>query len=562
MSGLKVIECPVCWYRRDTPENLIPPGRVRVGCPRCGLQFVILNAAAASPCEVVNEELNACRFGYPRLMKLVRGRFPGFKVFYRPDSNPLLLAVTTLLLLIALTCLIPSETTIGGITVTPVDLFSELRRPERVPDPPGVDLSKAAPRQNSSPTVNAPGIAAAAAPASTTGRKSSAYPSRPVAKMAEPETSSQTAFLFDYGTKESPLVSFYEALGAAASKDEHLRVAYYGDSMIEGDLVCIDLRALLQAKFAGSGPGLQRIAPVDAPFRISLRQKHSSNWKSSSLMSRGPNRVPFGIAGPAWMSADGSWVSYAANAGEPAFLESSLVYQATSGDRFVEVVTDGNKTQKVMLESGAGIRRTAIPMPKGGSRQLRITFPVAGVVAYGVSLEGGPGVYVDNFPLRGHSGLELARIRPEEFAAFGRLLDYKLVILQFGVNICQPGNKNFNWYSDKMVQVIHSMRKGLPNAKFLLVSVADRAVKRDGKFVTDESIPALVEAQRRAASTCGIAFFDLYRAMGGRNTMAEWSLKGLGAADRIHISRGGGKRFAKLIYRDLLDTGKEQEAGR
>lgn len=50
--------------------------------------------------------------------------------------------------------------------------------------------------------------------------------------------------------------AFYEALENRASLGRPVRIAYFGDSFIEGDILTADLRSLLQQKFGGRGSRL------------------------------------------------------------------------------------------------------------------------------------------------------------------------------------------------------------------------------------------------------------------------------------------------------------------
>ena len=48
---------------------------------------------------------------------------------------------------------------------------------------------------------------------------------------------------------------FYDALAQRASSRRPVRIAYFGDSFIEGDILTADLRAMLQSRFGGCGVG-------------------------------------------------------------------------------------------------------------------------------------------------------------------------------------------------------------------------------------------------------------------------------------------------------------------
>ena len=56
---------------------------------------------------------------------------------------------------------------------------------------------------------------------------------------------------------------FYQALSRRAKLERPVRIAYFGDSYIEGDILTADLRAYLQQHFGGCGVGFVDIA---SPF--------------------------------------------------------------------------------------------------------------------------------------------------------------------------------------------------------------------------------------------------------------------------------------------------------
>ena len=59
---------------------------------------------------------------------------------------------------------------------------------------------------------------------------------------------------------------FYEALGKVASLDRPVRIAYFGDSFIEADILTGDLREMLQKRFGGCGVGYVSITTKNSWF--------------------------------------------------------------------------------------------------------------------------------------------------------------------------------------------------------------------------------------------------------------------------------------------------------
>ena len=78
---------------------------------------------------------------------------------------------------------------------------------------------------------------------------------------------------------------FYEALLRRNEMQRPVRIAYFGDSFIEGDILTADLRALLQGEYGGAGAGFSDMAPPFAGFRISL-PLHASGWDVRNVLQK------------------------------------------------------------------------------------------------------------------------------------------------------------------------------------------------------------------------------------------------------------------------------------
>ncbi len=112
-----------------------------------------------------------------------------------------------------------------------------------------------------------------------------------------------------------------------------------------------------------------------------------------------------------------------------------------------------------------------------------------------------------------------------------------------------------------MYRTINYIKEAFPNASILLVSVSDKSYKENGEYVTSPAIPALVAAQQRVAQKTHIAFWNLYEAMGGYNTMVNWVQGDTVYAnkDYTHPNFRGASKIAKLFYNHLMDQYKQFE---
>ena len=374
-------------------------------------------------------------------------------------------------------------------------------------------------------------------------------------------------------TEETALDSFFAALLRQRTEGGTVRIAYFGDSIVEGDLITQDLRASFQKAFGGGGVGFLPIASEVAPFRITVTHDFSLDWKTVSILQR-RRAFPVGISGQVFVADCGrkaetdppcsSWVEYKASTRWPALKEIKtlrLFYSRAEAPAAVEYAVDDREPASVDLEPGEEIRQAVLTFDPP-ARKVRLTIHAPGAFpVYGASWDGDGGVQVDNFALRGNSGLPLTEIPAGVLREFDALLDYRLIILHFGTNVTAPEQKDYSWYRAGMAKVVRHFRNAFPNASILLIGAGDRSYKADAEYVSIPTVPLLVEAQRKTAEDTGAAFWDLYGAMGGLNSMVGWvnHKPVLAALDYTHLSAAGSRRVAEFLYNALMARLKSYE---
>ena len=433
---------------------------------------------------------------------------------------------------------------VGSVTLRPVRLLADVLRK----DPTA--LARDAPPPN--------GPAAPVAPADT------------VAATAPPDSAEVAAKTkLPVVPNLGGLSSFLAALRQTKTDGSQVRIAYFGDSMIEGDLITGDLRNSLQTEFGGSGVGYVPINSLTADFRATIHQTFSPDWYEYNLVSdKLPARCPLGISGHAFLPhevasrdstgivADTSWVQFQAGqswATTRRFAEARLFYGPGAGRDQVLVTTDRHRVPHALLGSGAV--NELVLQPGSPARTMRLAFAAHGPrPVYGVSFESPRGVVLDNFSFRGNSGMSLTRIPFKQLAAFGQLLDYRLIILHYGVNVADARNKTYGWYARAMTRVVDRMQRAFPNASILIVGMSDKSSRIDGEFQTDPSVPRLLAAQRQLAEHNHAAFWNLFEAMGGENAMVRWVQESppLANKDYTHVNSRGARKIAGLLFDYLM----------
>jgi lysophospholipase L1-like esterase len=172
---------------------------------------------------------------------------------------------------------------------------------------------------------------------------------------------------------------------------------------------------------------------------------------------------------------------------------------------------------------------------------------------YAVSLESDTGVIVDNLSFRGNSGLPLTKIPESILQGFDEENKYDLIILQYGMNAVSPTAKDYHWYHQGLSRMIKHIQKSFPNAAILFVGVPDKGFNQDGQYITNPGVPFVVEAEKQVAQENGIAFWNLFEAMGGFNSMVKWADADTSLAnkDYTHFNFRGASKVARMLYKEL-----------
>lgn len=357
------------------------------------------------------------------------------------------------------------------------------------------------------------------------------------------------------------MTSFYRALDELAVQPRPVRIAYFGDSFIEADILTADLREMLQKRYGGCGVGFVTITSMTSGFRPTVRHSFGG-WQSHSVMdSVFFDRSKQGVSGHYFIPNSGAYVELRGQKTYASLLDTcqrasiffynrgevSLSVRVNRGEAVNETFQPIDDLQKMTVEGNIGSVRWAVE--KADS-----------TLFYGLAMDGTSGITVDNFSLRGSSGLSLRSVPVWMMREFNEQRPYDLIILQFGLNVATERGRNYDRYIAGMQTTLQHLKSAFPQAGILVVSVGDRDYKtEDGDLRTMPGIKNLVRYQQNLAADESVAFWNMFEAMGGESSMAEMvhAKPSLANYDYTHINFRGGKHLAGLLY-DALIYGKEQ----
>ena len=355
----------------------------------------------------------------------------------------------------------------------------------------------------------------------------------------------------DYSADGTALKNFLSALSKTKKSGQTLRIAFYGDSFIEGDVFCGSFRDTLQAVFGGRGVGFVPITSDVAGFRNTIKHKFA-NWRTSSLIKK-DSAAEIGPSGLSFVPGESNWVEYKPSRQKNLREFNTIkLYYKNSSSGILHYAIDTMESSDPLTTSNK-IEEWKYKGKKIKSVKFQFE-PFDSLMIYGASFEDEGGIYVDNFSLRGNSGLTLTGISLDMYKQFNKYRNYKLVILQFGLNLVVEEKLNYAAYTKRMVGVVNKLKKAFPNSSFLLLSVSDRSTNDNGTFRTMDAIPVMRNAQRLIAKESGIAFWDMYEAMGGENSMIKYvhAQPAMAAKDYTHLNFKGGRKLSGALVKSLL----------
>jgi len=361
------------------------------------------------------------------------------------------------------------------------------------------------------------------------------------------------------------LIAFYEKLlQLEKSNQGKVRIAYFGDSMTDGDMIVKDLRASLQAKYGGEGVGFVNITSESAPSRSTLTHQFSTNWKTLSYLNVKNPKSPFGVNGHVFFvkhdTVNPVWVKYkASNLRHLSMLNNPTLFYGRSGNTKGQVdVIIGSDTLRKKLNPSGTVNTLAVG---GNLKSFKANFVSADSIPfYGFNFDDGRGIHVDNFSNRGNSGLPISTFNTNVMKAFNDKLGYDLIVLHYGTNVLNYGSLNYSWYEKRMARVVEHLRECFPDVAILIISTADKATKYEMEMKTDSAVVPLTLAQKRYAVKTQAAYVNLYTLMGGDGSMVKWveeEAPALANKDYTHFNFRGSKKISDLIY-NQLDAGYEK----
>ena len=334
---------------------------------------------------------------------------------------------------------------------------------------------------------------------------------------------------------------------------DDVRVAFLGDSFVEGDIITVDMREQLQKKFGGRGVGF---VPCALPFDIvrTSVQRQASGWSTYSLLKAG--EIPtaykshFSMAGYLSAGRRGATVRWKATNVRP-HLDScsrARILVTCRTDSKIELTLNDTLKHEVAVAGAGYLRELYVEAPVSS---IRLRVLSGEVLCHGASLEGGRGVMVDNLSMRGNSGQAIFGSSVATNMQLDKQLGYDMIVLEYGLNVMQPGQRNFSRYKQRVIDMVKYCQRCFPNAAIVVLGVSDRAVGGEGGWRSINSVTYLGPVQRDAAKVTGACFWDLGKVVLSYGGIGSFVRNGWAANDHTHLSFKGGARIAESLVQAI-----------
>ncbi|MGP1445920.1 MAG: GDSL-type esterase/lipase family protein [Candidatus Limimorpha sp.] len=355
--------------------------------------------------------------------------------------------------------------------------------------------------------------------------------------------------------------SIFSLFEHARARGKTYRILHYGDSQIEMDRITSILRQRIQEIFGGSGPNM--IPAIQTIPSISISQRASGDLTRYTLYgdstTRRASHKRYGVMTQFSQAHSYGTISFSKTSHSQAqdnvknISRVALLLGNTGPNFSATLQCDKLQSMKRTQEASNGAALVTWELPCNVKRGSITTNGRAEI--YAVLLDGGPGVCVDNIPLRGCSGTVFTRIDKKIMAQSLQLLNTRLIILQFGGNR-MPGirsSKNIVNYLAELERQIAFFKEIAPQAKMLFIGPSDMSRSYNGKMQTWKNLPELNDSLKAMALRNNLAYWDLFHVMGGEGSMAQYVKHNpaLAGPDYIHFTFTGAQKIGTTLAKSL-----------
>ena len=174
------------------------------------------------------------------------------------------------------------------------------------------------------------------------------------------------------------------------------------------------------------------------------------------------------------------------------------------------------------------------------------------------------GIAVDNIAMRGCAGLVFTAINRDLLERMIDTLNVRMLILQFGGNVVPYMTDNYDYYGRWFLSQLRRLKQISPDMPIIVIGVSDMSIKEKDRFITYPNLLQIRDALKDATLKAGCAYWDMYEAMGGYNSMPSWvnAQPALATHDFVHFNERGARVIAEMFYNAFIYELEKYAGGR
>jgi lysophospholipase L1-like esterase len=135
-------------------------------------------------------------------------------------------------------------------------------------------------------------------------------------------------------------------------------------------------------------------------------------------------------------------------------------------------------------------------------------------------------------------------------------LNTSLIILQFGGNVMPylRDEEHARQYGYGFQKEIEWIKNAAPRVSVIVIGPSDMSQKVDDYYETYPLLESVRDALKKAAFNAGAGYWDMYEAMGGKNSMPSWvdADPALAVTDYTHFTPRGARIISEFFYKALI----------
>ena len=355
---------------------------------------------------------------------------------------------------------------------------------------------------------------------------------------------------------------------------ESCRIIHYGDSQLEGDRISAYIRNRLQGMYGGSGPGF---IPIKQSYeQISAKVTPSEEWVRLASFNRRVKRMDpadYGVYTTLsrfhpYVHQDDTtkvfepYLQRASIRIEPSrmlyrklgqYNRIGLHYGNCTVPTSIKVFKDGELFKEETLIEDGQYHEFSMEFEATPKEVLIELESMESPNFYGLTLDASKGISLDNVAMRGASGTIFVKLDKSSFDQMAKNLDPKVIIFQYGGNTVPylKTKKSVDNYVNYVKSNVNWVRRHNRDVSVIFIGPSDMATSVNGNWVSYPLLPYLDQKLKEMCMSNEMAYWSMYEAMGGANSMPYWVEQKWAGSDYTHFTANGNRIISELFFTAL-----------